>query len=1112
MTNLLSTPQLLIMVALASGIAAVGALIAFRVRDHLAESRLRDAAARNPILHEILEQLEERPSLKVRRTLSRREFLDDAQRVYKWIERTRAAGASATPTEPFPDARLVDRYLVQIRRGSDETARAAAAGLLGWTASSRIVPPLLAAAEIANRRSPLLRKMALRSLSRVRHPDAVRLLLEALERAEDDVVELLIDVCAQMGAPIVEPVAEALADPANAARMRIGSARILGGIEHHSVVPALVAALSDRDAEVRAEVATSLAWTRDDQVIERLTELLLTDPVIIVRSAVARALHDMAPDHTLRTLGHAFSDARPETRVRVVEALEQLGSAAHEILVIGLGDPDHGVARSSARALQRIGAIEASLRCLETEGYDPAHAEFLIEVGRTGHIEPLLDALEDSSAGLLREVVRLLARVGDPRAGEALSSALDRDISETTRARIVDALRRVRDTSQTHRVLQLLASTDEWVRKACVDYLAEFGSPLDLERVLPLLEDPNPWTRASALRVIELLASRGFDPTPVRARLADPYDFVRAQAIRTLCARHDFDALFEGDLMDHIVEDRIRNELLRALGDHATVVAMPLITRLAAFSSDRDLDLLRHAARRALTGLEEDEVDLLLLGYADPDEETSSRWFASIAWPQATSQSAKAWRDELLTDADPRVRAGMVAALADRDQPRADLIVAVHRAIDDPAPVVVRAGLATAGRCGLHELQAAAADALRHDDDDVRINASFCQALLDPGPSRIDELLLRKGAPAERVAATAARLMLDDARAIADWIAHLRMGSDRRIVETWIRREHSLYRHLRKLAREKHESLAAKVFLCRSAFDVEEQLAHVLAHSPDEADRVLALRSLVTAGTDRCVGHIRGAFFRDPSPSVRADALAHLVERNPQGRRREYLEFALQDRSDEVRVRATRLLSMIHPPEAVALLADRLGTGTRAERTAAVDRLAVLLEEHGEQLLDHVLKPERPGEAMADLVRVLDRCTLPVCVDLLDSMFAHEDDIVRITVLRPLLRRLGGDGWRIVDRAIRDPHPKLRARAAQALGTEESVALRGDVDHMRHVLRELHGDPDPEVRSRTAVTVAKLGIDGTMGLLGSLEHDDDPRVERIARQARLEFGKARQKV
>ena len=49
------------------------------------------------------------------------------------------------------------------------------------------------------------------------------------------------------------------------------------------------------------------------------------------------------------------------TRVRVVEALQQFGPSAREILVVALSDPDQGVAIAAARALQGNGAIDEAI-------------------------------------------------------------------------------------------------------------------------------------------------------------------------------------------------------------------------------------------------------------------------------------------------------------------------------------------------------------------------------------------------------------------------------------------------------------------------------------------------------------------------------------------------------------------------------------------------------------------------------------------------------------------------------------------------------------------------------------------------------------------------------
>lgn len=1087
----------------ACGVATCVVLL--RLRDHWHDRRVCAAAKHNAVLADLLDRLETRPSMRVRRSLARRQILDDAERLDRWVRKSGGVDEAGVPREPFPDTRLVDRYLLQVRRGSDEVNRAVAAGLLGWTARPEIVAPLLATAEFATGRAPLLRLTATSSLGMVRHRAALGVLVEALEAPEKNMDEAIIRALTRCGPAAVEPVAAVLGDTTRPAAMRCRCARALGAIAAPESTPPLVAALRDANAEIRAQASEALAARSDPAACDRLLPLLLTEPVPMVRLTMARAAAVLAPGRTLQYLARGLSDLRAGVRVRVVEALEQVGNAARDLLVVSLTDPDEEVAHAAARGLDGIGAIAEAIDRLASQGYDAEASEFLIAVGRAGHLDPLIDALDRRRPSALPQIVRVLARVGDPRAGNPLAALLDHVDNDALRARIVEALRRTGDGGHTGRIERLLAARDEWVRKSAVDYLARFADPTVTDRVLPLLADPNPWARSSVLRVLEALAPHGIDVRNVQPLLADPYDFVRAQAVRTLCAARAFEVLLETDVMDHIAEERVRSALLRGLGDHATPAAMPLITRLAAFCADADLDLLRHAARRAVSALEPEEIDLLLLGNAHPEQESSARWFAAIAWPRATQNAAASWRDELLDDPDPRVRAALVAALADRDEDRADLIIAVHRALEDPAPTVVRAALCTCARLGLHELESAASDALGHEDESVRVDAILVQALLPGGADRVDALARADHSRAQRVAATAARLLVNDPAAVLDWIALLRLGSDRRILERWILGEHALFSHVRHLIEDDSARVCSAILLCRSAFEAEEHLASVLATHPREIERTLALRALIDVGRDRCVGSIRSALYQDPSPAIRADALAHLVERDPSGRRREFLEYALASDEEELRLRAIRLCAMLPGTLASEMLATALGRGSAAERAAVIERLAALLQERGEEVLDFVLHPRLSGEALVDLCRVMDFCALPVCVDVLRSQFGHPDPLVRAAAVGPLLRRLRGGGHETLARGIADPVAKVRARTLQAVSAFGREDLPLDPEQVRAALRLAHTDSDPEVRSRTALAVARLHIDGTGGILGTLERDADPRVERIAREARKEY-------
>jgi HEAT repeat protein len=1100
---------LLALVALALGAAALGVELRRLLRDLAANHRLTRKARQSRVLRDLQQQTGSRTPFFVSPDLAHPEITQDAIALDFWLEhiRERDSEAGTAQIQVYEDESLIDRNLLVLMTSDSRTARAAAIGLLGWTGNPLAVPALLGVMEDTDPDSVALRPAILKALGRIRHPATISELIRALRSPDASVASTVCSLLAEFGEDAVEPLARLLADPGSGLNSRLRSAAILGEISHLAGLPALLNALEDEDATLRLQAVQSLSGFPNDRVVDRLLDHLLLDSSTAVRRSVAEGLARLASDRTLQFLVEALAETEPSIRRRAIEGLEPLGKPARGILTATLTDADRALARRAAGALERSGAVGSALRRLRERGYDVNASELLIDVGRAGHLDPLLQELDTTDETMLRTMVRILAHVGNPEAGEHLAPLLDRVQDQRLRARIVNALRRIGDGSHVQHLLPLLESSDEWLRKNVVDYLAEFGGPDIADAILSIIGDAKPWNRESALRVLEQIAANVSDATVVQERLLDPYDFIRAQAVRTLCAIGAFELLLEVDVLERVAEDRFRGALLQGLAHHSTVCAMPLITRLTAFCTDSELNLLRHAAGRAVDGLDESEIDLLMFSYAGPDQESSARWFATVGWCRASDKVAGTLRNELLADGDPRVRASMVFALSEREQDRADVIMALYKALDDPAPIVVRGALYTAGRLGIHELASAIVDACSHADEQVRVDATWVLSLL-PGHERgrnhleIGDLRRR-----QIVASTASRLHQSQASAVVGWVGHLTCSEDRQIIEDWIEQLHPLFRFILIHARNR-DSLASRILLCRTPFAAEGLLLSELMTNDDEGTRLIALEAAIALGTRRCHGRINSAFFKDPSTPVRTRALVYLAQNNAFGRRREYIEQALRDPDPSLRSRAARLCGILPRAEAIAILGAHMESRQEEAPDAVIDTLASFAEDGIEDLVYRLGQAGSSPDYLAEVARVLNRCPGAAATKAMEELSAHDRAVVRVACIDPLVSKLGADAWSVIERGLDDPSAKVRAQAIQALGSGQNPELSTNSARVLNSLLKSHQDPHPEVRARTALALARLGVPNGMRILGTLETDQDPRVARIARLTRKELEEA----
>jgi len=676
-------------------------VIAMFSRGAWASLRVARWRRRSRVLDDLLSQIEDEPSVHVRREIATRRIGHDLELLEAWLERVAERGSDPADLDPvvFEDAGLVQRSLDDLQTARRWTRRATAAAILGWTGSPRAVPVLLERVQDVHGEVSAVRAVALRALGRIRHPEAVAPLAGALASPETWLPPVVASTLARIGGPARTALADRLADPDENEVVRRWSAQILGDLGDRRSLPVLCTALEDTDAELRARAAQALGAIGDPRAVERLLPRLLVDPVPFVRTAVARALGRVGADRAMQLLVEALADPEWWVRLRAIEALEKIGSPARDLLVATLSDPDPQVRRGAARALEGIGVVAESIAIVRRDGYVASTDELLVEIGKAGNIEPLLDELESDDEEFLRGIVRILGRVGNPHAGHDLVRLLDRLESPGARARVIDALVRVGDGGHVERILPLLQDPDEWVRKEAVTYVAVHGDESVRGAVLPLLDDPNPWTRESALRVLERLHP---DPEAIPvlvARLEDEEDFVCAQAVRTLCAMGAFDALIMGGVLPRMAHAEVREALLDGVEAAGTPDALVLIRHLAAFVDVQDLQRLRRAAVVALAPLPSDHIDTLVEDAFRPGRAPSDRWLAAVAWERAGRAVGERTLERLAGDEDPRVRAMVLLSLSSRTPPdAADRILA---ALDDDAPLVVRAAVAMAVRMGL---------------------------------------------------------------------------------------------------------------------------------------------------------------------------------------------------------------------------------------------------------------------------------------------------------------------------------------------------------------------------------------------------------------------------
>jgi HEAT repeat protein len=301
-------------------------------------------------------------------------------------------------------------------------------------------------------------------------PPFIRQAVAALDSAMKSDREAAIQTLAQTNDPTISTILrEALRHPI--ADVRQGAASALGQIKDADAVPSLIEALHDSNSDVRQRAASAL------QQIGRY------DTVSIF----------------IRALQELYSDVRQAAAT----ALGQLGDTlAIQALVETLHDDQSFVRQAAATALGQLEdtrAVSALAEALHDSDLSTRRIVINILKHRKNEVRAvpiLIEALDDPSDGIRRDVAYLLGEIKDTHAVPALARTLNDDHYEVRQA-AATALGQIKDA----RAVPLLASIvsreyDKDVLKSSIDALEYMGN----DTALQLLEETANSAQSSSAR------------------------------------------------------------------------------------------------------------------------------------------------------------------------------------------------------------------------------------------------------------------------------------------------------------------------------------------------------------------------------------------------------------------------------------------------------------------------------------------------------------------------------------------------------------------------------------------------------------------------------------
>lgn len=438
------------------------------------------------------------------------------------------------------------------------------------------------------------RKGAVALLGITEDPEAVPLLIPALDDDMRGVRAAAVEGLARLRMALAEQDKAALVDDAVAAVGDETKAHIRDLISHR-----------EREASL---AAIALAGLASDAKAVAAVLPRMDDPMVYERAlALVERLGSAANDSLVEVLDNLEVSSR-DALYRLIGALPgEVDQRLINLLLEGLEDPLETVAAAACDALEKVGgrsAMAPLYRACGREGLVGEHAaEALAEVA-------LRQAQSRSGGG--HDDLMLLIGGSWPQSG-ALARNLCRVVGRLGLVDFVPPL------------VSMLGSSDVGVRVAAA--LALGSVPGDHEGVGALcfaLADEDPQVRAAACRSLGQL-SDAQSVHPLLAATSDPVALVRAAAVQALVAIDN--PITMARMREIILDDSSTNVVVHAIAGLGHSTQNQDLTLLMSLCASQDHEVVK-AAARALKGFNAHRATAALLGLLS-HERWDVRWAAA---------------------------------------------------------------------------------------------------------------------------------------------------------------------------------------------------------------------------------------------------------------------------------------------------------------------------------------------------------------------------------------------------------------------------------------------------------------------------------------------------
>lgn len=982
-------------------------------------------------------------------------------------------GVEASQFRELYDATgVTERYINMLQNAEAWSKRAFAAEKLGQIGSAKSVPTLLSVVRNIKDEDEDVRNVSLRALGRIKDMDAIPELIKALGTPETWLPPRVAEVLFNIGEASISYLILELKNYANETS-RAWSAEILGRLNARQAVMPIIEALFDVNPEVRAKAAGALGNIKDARAVTRLSELLISEPVPFVRTRVARALGNINHPAVLDYLITSLKDPEWWVRVRVVEALEELGEKSISALLFALEDKDREVSKRSAIALERIGYVEKVLEAYEREEFKHDLRKELYLVAKSGVVNIISEKLNSPNITMQKKIVRLLGETKAKSASEGLLSLLMHTEEWTLKARIIESLGNIGAKEAVSPLIQCLHDSQYWVRSSAIDALAKLEATDRTVEISHMLKDKSPLTRESALKALSRLNATEHEKN-IAPLLNDPSAKVRGEAIRTfrelgLTANKERVLALASDPSEDVRLEAIRYYAAKA--DESVIEN--ILHHLPQASETSRSEILEYL-RSIKPGSFQNIVSLFI-----PEELSAGALFSLM-------EIAYIIRDEdahefilgFTDNPDPFLRAKAFHEIAsiwfDPNRKR------FEKAIFDPSSMVRIQVLAGIGTNAAKDLLEKALALSKDPDENVRsalvlaCGASGLSDFKDFIHSAINDPSARVGAAAMISMASLQDPLLP---VVVQSREHVKQVKEEIQKITEDIQFNAFIAAIKEQSKELG-NLETELLLSINDRDFAYSILKKIKEDLDPAVRIKALDIMTMIYTEEFFTEILVVMKRDPSEQARIKAMEVITSKGRDDKIISALTTMIVDPAHNVRVRAAEIFGRFKSKKAFQALIHVLNSTDRNFRETVTSSLSDIVSKSPD-LLDDLLKysPERKAEKIG-LTWLAGKYKRKGSKKILLNLLHDTDRDVRASAIGALSKFREKQLLAIIEKHLLDPDERVRAAAVNAIAA-------GGGDRALYNLVSALEDPDKFVRMRGALGLAKLDIKRAVEIIQS---------------------------